>query len=94
MNETIVAAAHLYRQAHDASDPRALPVIVSAPPPARHHNLFVAWERLGSPSESGFLTSAGRFVDRREAWGIAKAAGQPIIPRDGQGGLLYSEDLW
>lgn len=92
--ETIVAAAHLYRSAHMPTDPRAVPVIVSAPPPARHHNLFIAYDRLGAPDESGFITSNGRFVDRREAWEIATAAGQPIIPRDGQGGLLYSEDLW
>lgn len=93
-SETIVAAAHLYRSAHDDGDGRALPVIVSAPPPARHHNLFIAWERLGSPDASGFLTSKGRFVNRREAWTIAMAACQPTIPREGQGGLLFSEDLW
>jgi hypothetical protein len=93
VSETIVAAAHLYNDAHDP-DPRALPVIVSAPPPARHHNLFIAYKRLGAPDESGFLTSAGRFVGREEAWRIATSAGQPLIPRAGQGGLLFSEDLW
>lgn len=92
--ETIVAAAHLYREAHDHGDPRAQPVIVSAPPPARHHNLFVAWSRLGAPDESGFLTSTGRFVGREEAWKIARAASQPLIRRDGQGDRLFSEDLW
>lgn len=92
--ERIVAAAHLYQRAHDDGDPRALPVIVSAPPPARHHNLFIAWTRFGGPTASGFLTSAGRFVDRREGWTIATAAGQPMIPREGQGGHLFSEDLW
>ena len=93
--ERIVAAAHLYNSAHDQGDPRAVPIIVSAPPPARHHNLFVAYSRLGKPDESGFLTSAGRFVGRREAMQIADLSGQlldrpdPIAPPE-----LYSEDLW
>lgn len=93
--ETIVAAAHLYREAHDAGDDRAVPVIVSAPPPARHHNLFIAWDRLGAPDESGFLTSSGRFVRRDEALLIAKGAGQPMIDHPSRHAhLLFSEDLW
>lgn len=44
----------------------------------------------------GFLTSQGRFVDRSEAYDLAKAAGQ-IIYRDDvtpTPGALYTEDLW
>jgi hypothetical protein len=94
-SETIVAAAMLHRQAHDAEDPRALPVIVSAPPPARHHNLFIAYERLGPPDEQGFITSTGRFVDRTEALAIALASGQPMINGSGRHtDMLFSEDLW
>lgn len=95
MKERIVAAAHLYLNAHDEGDARAQPVIVSAPPPARHHNLFVAWGRLGAPDKSGFLTSTGRFVDRVEGLQIAKASGQPMIGHPSRHDTqLFSEDLW
>lgn len=91
--ETIVAAANLYgtRGTHD---PRAVPVIVSAPPPARHHNLFwPMWPR--HPDESGFITSTGRFVDREEGLRIAKDAGQPLIDHPSRHDThLFSEDLW
>jgi hypothetical protein len=89
--ETIVAAAHLYRlEGH--KDPRAVPVIVSAPPPARHHNLYAINH---APDESGFLTSTGRFVDRVEGLQIALAAGQPMIDHPSRHDTwLFSEDLW
>lgn len=90
--EIIVAAAHLYRL-EGSDDPRAVPVIVSAPPPARHHNLFALCSRV--PDESGFLTSTGRFVGRIEALDIAKAAGQPLIEHGSRHATrLFSEDLW
>lgn len=93
--ERIVAAAHLYLRAHDSDDRRTVPVMVSAPPPARHHNLFIAWDRLGSPDESGFLTSTGRFVGREDALRIALAAGQPMIDHPSRSlDRLFSEDLW
>lgn len=91
MSETIVAAAHLYTL-EDHGDPRAVPAIVSAPPPARHHNLFAL---AGSPDESGFLTSTGRFVGREEALKLAVTAGQPLIDHPSRHEhLLFSEDLW
>lgn len=70
----------------------------SLPRPARHHNVLWAIDKAGlsaiepGPEAQGFLTSEGRFVGRREAAGIAIAAGQIITtkwPPD-----LYSEDLW
>lgn len=92
--ERIVAAAHLYNRA-ESDDTRAIPTIVSAPPPARHHNLFIAYASLGAPDESGFLTSMGRFVDREEALRIAKAARQPLIDHPSRHDThLFSEDLW
>lgn len=95
MSETIVASAMLYLDAHDFGDPRALPVIVSAPPPARHHNLFIAYDRLGTPDQQGFLTSTGRFVERIEAMKIAKTSGQPMIDHPSRHETkLFSEDLW
>lgn len=90
--ETIVAAAHLYLM-EGSADPRAVPVIVSAPPPARHHNLFAI--AAGRPDQSGFLTSAGRFVDRVEGLRLALAAGQPLIDHSSRHATqLFSEDLW
>lgn len=91
--ETIIAAAHLFLMAN-SDDPRAVPVIVSAPPPARHHNLF-ALTGMVRPDESGFLTSTGRFVGRYEALQIALTARQPLIDHPSRHNrLLFSEDLW
>ena len=69
----------------------------------RHHNCLGVGPALGidlpdeqrSGKSQGFLTSTGRFVDRREAWNIAEAADQ-IIERPGRGrrGYLFSEDLY
>lgn len=41
----------------------------------------------------GFITSTNRFVDREEAWKIAKENNQ-IIQQSGGEGILYSEDLY
>ena len=71
-------------------------LIISLPPPARHHDLIHPYFNLTGhqigPGEQGFLASDGRFVDRRTATSIAVRAGQvenPKWPPD-----LYSEDLW
>lgn len=83
--ETIVAAAL-----------RSGPGCFSAPPPARHGDLFASFGRA-APEDQGFLTSTGRFVDRAEAKRIAMASGQPLTEhgefhRDKA--HLFSEDLW
>jgi len=41
----------------------------------------------------GFVTSEGRFVDRKEAWIIAEKSNQ-IVRQSGGKGTLYSEDLY
>jgi hypothetical protein len=41
----------------------------------------------------GFMTSTGRFVDRKEAWEIAVASGQ-IDDKGGYNKELFSEDLY
>lgn len=74
-------------------------LVVTLPKPARHHQLMDAMWRAGIPAEirlgsdQGFITSDHRFVDRKEAFAIAKAAGQlignPVVP-----GILFTEDLW
>ncbi len=65
------------------------------PPPARHHHILraianVRQDVLIGPDEQGFVTSAGRFVDRSEARRIAVDAGQTNTKHS----HLFSEDLW
>jgi hypothetical protein len=73
--------------------------IVSVPPPGSHQDALRAAREAGTfyaeihGSEQGFITSAGRFVDRRKAARIAVAAGQrqrATGPQD----LLFSDDVW
>lgn len=74
-------------------------ITASIPAPARHGHIIKAiWNmnrKLAAvpPEGQGFLTDAGRFVGREEAFVIARDAGQIITkhpPRD----MLFSEDLW
>lgn len=75
--------------------------IISLPKPARHHTIMQAMlnemfiEGMIAPQQQGFITSTGRYVNRTEAWHIARAAGQ--ITRktsSGDAPKLFSEDLW
>lgn len=69
-------------------------LIISVPAPGRHHH--VAWFLAANgvdERDQGFLTSTGRFVDRKEAVTIAEAAGQRLRVSGSQE-TLYSEDLW
>lgn len=67
-------------------------------PPARHHNVLHRYQLGQKVHDQGFLTSAGRYVDREEALKIATAAGQLNGLRDQPGSYrgkeLFSEDLW
>lgn len=103
--ETIVAAAirvrvpdEFARQRWQGKPMYPTHVIVTSPPPARHATLLhpVAYLQAIGPDDQGFITSAGRFVGRKEALGIVKAAGQKQIdhPALNAGGQLFSEDLW
>lgn len=97
--ERVVAVAILlpYQQ-EDLHDPRQ--AFAAVPAPARHHHVLHQLSQWGRGKEvdggQGFITDTGRYVDRKEAWTIAKSAGQllPIAPTDGRGGTLYSEDVW
>lgn len=69
----------------------------------RHNDaLRVAWDKQKRPSthghpEQGFLTTRGRFVDRKEGQRLQLAAGIPsAASADGgyRGNNLYSEDLY
>jgi len=105
-HERIVAAAILVPVPQQFRDrvwngERSYPdhLIVSAPPPARHHTLMhpmfdISGDRT-PVSDSGFLTSTGRYVDREEGLKIALASGQPMIDHPSRHDrLLFSEDLW
>jgi len=92
----VVAAAHRIQLTPEGTgDPRAVPVIISAPPPARHHNLFAIHPDGPYPTgeDSGFLLSDGSFATREEAARIARASGQltGLMHCEGK---LFSEDLW
>lgn len=74
----------------------AFGVIASLPAPARHGDVLNKLHDFNSlplpPDTQGFLTSAGRYVNRRDAAKIALEAGQvATLEAPPQ---LYSEDLW
>lgn len=51
------------------------------------------WRETGANVEEGYWTSTGRFVDRKEAFSIACAAGQVKNPENCNG-ILHSTDLF
>jgi hypothetical protein len=77
-------------------------VVYTLPRPARHCDVMRhIWETVSKdifvgPDAQGFVTSRGRFVNRRKALRVVKAAGQPQIdhPALNVGNQLFSEDLW
>ncbi len=77
--------------------------IYSVPAPGRHHDVCVMMHNQGLPAdamkEQGFLTSYGRYVNRKEAFVIAKRENQMARrethpPGSYNGEELFSEDLW
>lgn len=60
----------------------------------RHHDIWMRFpnELSDDPNDQGFFTSNGRFVNRKEAFEIAKKANQ--ISRDDEYNILVSEDLY
>lgn len=83
-------------------------LICSIPAPARHHDVFGAIASINVhpiPTRGqvqGFLTTSGRFVNRREARKIAEAAEQLRAYETDKDGVpyirqhcdLFSEDVW
>lgn len=73
--------------------------VATLPSPLRHCHVMAAIcglfpDNRDSLATQGFVTDAGRYVDRYEAAQIAIAAGQ-IDERDlSPTGQLFSEDLW
>lgn len=90
LTERIVAAAMM---AEDRG-------VYSMPPPARHGQVgrlvdacYPDEPGMQLRSWQGFVTSHGRFVDRRKARIIANKASQTSA-RDMHSVELFSEDLW
>lgn len=70
-------------------------------PPGRHLDIMIVMYftfKLGAKAleDQGFLTSTGRFVDRYEAFEIAKESGQlsPTLTRVTIPAELNSFDVW
>lgn len=64
----------------------------------RHHNCFTTMAQFitdrTKKKVQGFITSTDRFVDRAEAYTIAKAAGQILMNENRNTQILISEDLY
>jgi hypothetical protein len=64
----------------------------------RHGDIFKAMVKERIPKEDGeqgFITSIGRFVDRREGYKLQHKAGIKSAAMEGyRGRELYSEDLY
>ena len=76
--------------------------VFTLPQPAKHNHLIDhiistsngEVKRVGYGYKQGFITTRdNRFVDRKEACIIARAAGQ-IEGKSSAVTLLYSEDIW
>jgi hypothetical protein len=79
----------------DAAAIRHRGVVYSVERPGRHHDVIrsicaAGYGPVGGDSEQGFVTTDGRFVDRREASLIARMGGQVMFVED----TLFSEDVW
>lgn len=68
-------------------------LIVTMPPPARHHTVLHAAPTRMHYAEQGFLTSDGSFATRMQALEIARLSGQILRETAPQQGL-FSEDVW
>ena len=94
--ETIVAAA-IQVDGIEVEGYAPHKIVLLSERPGRHHHpsWFISTHAfdIEKNSTQGFLTSTGRFVDRKEACVIARAAGQ-LIRKTGGDSTLYSEDLW
>ncbi len=72
----------------------------SVPAPGRHHDVLHAMHATGLTQGKhhlqGFITSTGRFVDRRVGKEIARLARQldVVRPKTDPASELFSEDLW
>ena len=72
--------------------------VYSAPRPLRHPHvgwlILLQGLQLDPGRRSGFTTTWGRFVERREAWKIAVREGQLLPDVRQVRGVLFSENVW
>lgn len=62
-----------------------------------HRHANILWQSRAvsrNPHHQGFLTSSGRFVNRKEALDIALKNNQVLDQSQIRGNQLYSEDLY
>ncbi len=77
-------------------------VVYSLPSPNRHHHIIQSGmmnEKIGEERDvQGFVDDAGTFLNRAEAYVVAKESGQldrsKHPPGHYDGTHLYSEDIW
>ncbi len=103
MERILCAAIHFNDDSRHVHQPKNIPfgVVVCG---RRHHNCYATISWLKDETESnkifnlsvqGFVTSEDRFVDRAEAYRIAKAAGQLLHDAHDRSNLiLISEDIY
>lgn len=60
----------------------------------REHGGRQAFNFFGRDEEQGFVDQFGNFLSREDAWKVAEQAGQIIRRVGGDGGCLYSENLY
>lgn len=90
MKNEIILCAAIHKQGE--KDLAGQPLIYCG---LRHGN--VLWQSKSvsrDPDDQGFLTSKGRFVNRKEALDIALKNNQVIDENEIRGNNLYSEDLY
>ena len=61
---------------------------------ARHRGWELYKAEDAGTRQQGFITSRGRYVDRKEGLALQKAAGIPSFDKDGYRYMLFSEDLY
>jgi len=104
----VIVAAAIQLPYQDPYRPEVKDLILFVPRPGRHHNALhglFAQHKPGAQRTDhsynaevqGFITETGEFLDRRAALIHARACGQPLLRKHGegyQGDELFSEDLW
>lgn len=86
----VVCAAVLYPDGFIALGPRHFDATM-------HKQIDDDRSKLHHAAAQGFIDQWGAFMDRREAWQVAQAAGQVLFRCGGDetnGGTLYSENLY
>ena len=85
------------RIVHAANRVKSSGRIYSVAAPGRHHNVEAMMRQVGIPNsddiEQGFVSSRGRYLNRKEALVVATLANQ-LIRKTPPEDRLFSEDVW